>query len=154
MKMTELAKSFESLKLKNVKTFIASGNVIFESSEKQTSITKKIETELSKLRGYKVDVMLRTSPEVQSIVKNKMTDSATVKNYVVFLSDELKSEGKKWLLSLNDPLNVVKLKNREICVVHRAIIGKPLFPSNFEKKMGIRATIRSYSMLKRLSQTL
>jgi len=58
VKMEQLKKIFEDLKLKNVKTFIQSGNVIFETMEKDKNIlTKKIEKKLKASLNYEVLVI-------------------------------------------------------------------------------------------------
>ncbi len=45
IKMADLAEMFIGLKFKNVKTYIASGNVLFDSNEKDVS---KLEAKLKK----------------------------------------------------------------------------------------------------------
>ena len=46
IKMDHLKKLFEKMRFENVETFIASGNVVFETKSKSiNSIKKKIETE-------------------------------------------------------------------------------------------------------------
>ena len=49
IKMTDLKKMFESAGQENVQTYIQSGNVIFESNEKEVeSLAKRIEHQLEK----------------------------------------------------------------------------------------------------------
>ena len=55
VKMDYLRSLFESLGFSNVETFIASGNVIFDSTSKSTkALEKKIESYLLKTLGYEV----------------------------------------------------------------------------------------------------
>ena len=71
VKMDRLKKILEELKLKNVKTFIQSGNVIFETAEKDKNIViSKIEKKLKSSLGYEVLVMLRTDKELADIATN------------------------------------------------------------------------------------
>src|SRR5688500_12178257 len=90
VKMDALKKAFEALGFENVSTFIASGNVIFESSAKKTeTLEKKIETALEKELGYEVATFLRTDKQVAAIAehdafpKEKSKEGDT--RYVVFL---------------------------------------------------------------------
>jgi uncharacterized protein (DUF1697 family) len=69
IKMKELARIFADAGFKNVRTYVASGNVIFESgSANRAALTRKIEKALQKALGYDVTVVLRTLSEIESIV--------------------------------------------------------------------------------------
>ena len=90
IKMEALKNIFESLKLKNVKTYIQSGNVIFDASEKNSVLlNERIEKHLNKSLGYKVSVMLRTVTELGEIIKlnpyKKIDIDKDIHLYVSFL---------------------------------------------------------------------
>ena len=60
VKMDHLNKLFEKMGFENVETFIASGNVVFETKSKSVdSIKKKIEAELESLTGDPVAYRVR-----------------------------------------------------------------------------------------------
>src|ERR1700761_1452901 len=68
--MTRLRQEFEALGLKDVETFIASGNVIFSARQADTAaLAKKIETHLRKALGYEVATFVRTCDEVAAIAR-------------------------------------------------------------------------------------
>ena len=70
VKMEALRKLFESMGLSRVETYIASGNVIFETeARKPGALEKKIEDELKIALGYAVGTFLRSIPELTSIVE-------------------------------------------------------------------------------------
>ncbi len=72
VKMGELRTLFESLGLRSVETFIASGNVIFESNGRSVpSLERRIEDHLRKALGYEVKTFVRTDAEVAAIAKYK-----------------------------------------------------------------------------------
>ncbi len=65
LKMEQLGRLFEELKFGGVKTFIASGNVIFESKVKdEVKLEAMIEAHLLKSLGYAVDTFVRTREEI------------------------------------------------------------------------------------------
>jgi uncharacterized protein (DUF1697 family) len=65
IKMDELRGLFEAMKFSEVSTYIASGNVILESSLKDSAkVESHIERELAKSLGYEVDTFVRTRAEV------------------------------------------------------------------------------------------
>ncbi|HEY3476743.1 MAG TPA: DUF1697 domain-containing protein, partial [Anaerolineales bacterium] len=68
IKMADLKQIFESLELDDVQTYIQSGNVIFQSDEKDADLlAKQIERQLEKATGHKIQLFVRTLREVQTI---------------------------------------------------------------------------------------
>ena len=68
VKMDRLRKLFESLGLSNVETFIASGNVIFDSpAEDARTLEKQIEDYLRKSLGFEVATFVRSVSELEAI---------------------------------------------------------------------------------------
>ena len=68
VKMDQLREVFEQCGFKNVETFIASGNVIFDSTSKNPkALEKKIEAALLKAFGYEVHTFLRTPGELTAV---------------------------------------------------------------------------------------
>ncbi len=69
IKMVDLVKLFESLSFRNVKTYVQSGNVIFESPSVDTStIAGKIEKKIKQTHGFSVDIIIRTSDEFEKLI--------------------------------------------------------------------------------------
>jgi uncharacterized protein (DUF1697 family) len=68
VKMTDLKALFEQLAFANVATFIASGNVIFDTpAAAAAALEAKIEAHLQRELGYPVDTFLRTPAELAAI---------------------------------------------------------------------------------------
>ena len=65
--MDELRKLFVKMGLDGVETFIASGNVVFDTRARGAALEKKIETVLEKALGYEVKTFLRTGAEIAAI---------------------------------------------------------------------------------------
>src|SRR5690349_20856788 len=92
VKMDVLRALFESMGFSNVETFIASGNVIFESKLKgDRALEEKIEKKLKEALGYEVATFVRTDAEIAAIVayksfKKSQLDAAPTLN-VGFLSE-------------------------------------------------------------------
>ena len=98
VKMDYLRTLFEALGFKNVETFIASGNVVFEAkSQKPASLEKKIEQHLLKQLGYPVETFIRTVEEVASVGSAQPFSKAELKGsdtrlYVGFLATSPSAE--------------------------------------------------------------
>ena len=66
VKMEDIKKAFEALKFKNVKTLLASGNVLFEISKAdETALCAKIAEKLKSVFGFEVGVLVRSIEELQ-----------------------------------------------------------------------------------------
>ena len=69
IKMSDLKACFEELGFSNVLTYIQSGNVLFQSGERdKTTLTNKIEKELSKKFDYLSRLVTITHKELDAIV--------------------------------------------------------------------------------------
>ncbi len=87
VRMEQLRKLFEGLGLGSVETFIASGNVIFESAVGRAALETQIEGALEAALGYPVGTFLRTIPEVAAAARLPPFSSAAEEGttYVGFL---------------------------------------------------------------------
>ncbi len=71
LKMENLREMFEAMGFKNVQTVLASGNVVFESDELNTSsIENALEIGLKKDLGYKVAALVKSSFDIEELVKS------------------------------------------------------------------------------------
>jgi uncharacterized protein (DUF1697 family) len=69
VKMDALRAMFSAMKLAEVETFIASGNVLFSSRAADTAaLEARIEKQLAKSLGYSSEIFLRTAGELAAIV--------------------------------------------------------------------------------------
>lgn len=72
VKMDTLRRLFESMKLRDVETFIASGNVMFDSPSKDpVALEQRIERHLARELDYEVATFLRTPAELTEIVAHE-----------------------------------------------------------------------------------
>ncbi len=72
VKMPRLAELFTELGFANVSTYIASGNVIFDSDEtNEKALCKKIENRLSSGLGFEVPTLLRTTDELNQVLADQ-----------------------------------------------------------------------------------
>lgn len=75
IKMADLKTCLEKFGLSAVKTYIQSGNVLFESDSKnRTQLTEQIEKILSKTFNYQSNLVLITIQELEKIIKSAPKD--------------------------------------------------------------------------------
>jgi len=65
--MSELAAMCEAAGFDKVKTYIASGNVVFTSSKSEKAVKAALEAAMEKYAGKAVGVMLRTAEEMAAV---------------------------------------------------------------------------------------
>ena len=156
-KMDTLIEVFESLKLKNVRTFIQSGNVIFETATKNSSALRdKIEKKLESALGYEVKVIFRTIEEIESIIKlNPFKDkilNEDTRLFIALLYNAPGKEIKNLVDSFNNKKEYYSLVNNEVyCFIHRDKKKGFFSLLNLEKRLNIPLTTRQITTLKRLN---
>ncbi|MGH8015036.1 MAG: DUF1697 domain-containing protein [Candidatus Zixiibacteriota bacterium] len=155
IKMDALRTCFESINFKNVRTYIQSGNVLFDSPEtNESKLSGKIGKALKQSFGYDIAVMLRTVAEMQAIIENNPFKKLEPNSmpYVTFISDELSSNLKlPWYSSKKD-LEIVSFTGREFYSVGNLVNGRRGFPNGFiEKEFKILATTRNWNTTKKLA---
>jgi uncharacterized protein (DUF1697 family) len=156
IKMDHLKSFFESMKLQNMRTYIQSGNVLFESAEKDAqSLTKKIEKGIEDTYSFQVSVILRTVDELESVISQspykleemKETDSL----YVSFLAEAPTSEAIEKCMTFQNDLDEFIIQNREVYILIHKSYGNSQFSNNFlEKKLKVVATTRNWATVNKL----
>jgi uncharacterized protein (DUF1697 family) len=157
IKMKALRQPFESLGFLNVATFIASGNVIFETTTKNVkALEKKIEKRLREELGYEVATFIRTDIQLTKIAHYKsfpQTKINTASEFnIIFLSDRLDKKSRQKVRELKTSTNEFRVHGREIYWLRRKERGKSNFSTiPFEKALGKRFIIRSAKTIKRMA---
>ena len=86
--MTELTKLCTKAGFCDVKTYIASGNVVFSSRKSESAVKKVLEARLEAYAGKPVGVLVRTAAEMQAVLKdNPFPKAAPNRTVAIFLDD-------------------------------------------------------------------
>src|SRR4051794_41183665 len=148
--MAQLRKLFESIGLRGVETFIASGNVVFESSARPDRVfEQKIEAHLEKHLGYKVGTFVRSIPELRAIAqyepfKGPDFDLDRSSLYVGFLSDPPSRSAAARLNAMRTRNEALHVHGREFYWMSTVGLGRSEFTGAvLEKTLAAPATIRS-----------
>jgi len=159
--MKDLKLLYENLQLTDVKTYIQSGNVVFNMSEayNETTLCKKIETAIFEKYAFEVPVIIRTKEEIQEIINsNPFLNEDSInpeKLHVTFLSK------KPLTINLNsiEPLNYLpdrfRMAGREIFLHCPVNYGETKLSNKFfESKLKVSATTRNWKTVNRLFEML
>jgi len=84
--MSDLKEMCEALGFGGVRTYIASGNVVFTSRKSEAAVKKALETQLAAYAGKPVGVLVRSVAEMQAVLKdNPFPKAAPNRTVAVFL---------------------------------------------------------------------
>lgn len=95
VEMKRLKSLFESLGFADVATYINSGNVFFESDEKQPAIRTRIESGLKNEFGFEIPLLVKTEAEIRHIaeaIPDQWHNDPEQKTDVAYLFDKIDSE--------------------------------------------------------------
>lgn len=154
IKMNDLKKCFEAMNFTNVKTYIASGNVIFSANKtKNDVLVKTIEESLRKTFGYKAIVVLRTQAEMQATVDGfpKIFKNASWKHNVIFLGKDIDNKSILKSFSLKGDIESITYKKG---VIYWSAQMKNITKSNMIKLSSKpeyqRMTVRNQNTTKKI----
>ena len=152
--MQDLVVLFESFGFSNVKTYLQTGNVLFNSDDTDPAkILKIIDNGIFKKLGYRVTVILRTKQNLLDIADSKpfMNYEGDVKYYFTFLAETPK-QPPTLPIRMNDIENkVFKIDNNNVYTVGFNVKGRYGFPNVFiEKEFDVPATTRNWNTIRRI----
>lgn len=157
IKMEYLRELFEGMGFRGAKTFIQSGNVVFETTAKDIpALRRKIEQSLEKSLGYAVPVILRSREALEAIVRNNPfpanTGNGSTKTYVTFMADIPEAALQQAFMTYASELEKYHIHAGELYAhCRKDTDAKLLFSNNFvEKKLKITGTTRDMNMLQKL----
>jgi uncharacterized protein (DUF1697 family) len=158
VKMDALRTLFEVLGFANVATFIASGNVIFESADPDApALERRIERHLHGALGYEVATFIRSAADLAAIAQYQPFPAAelageTTSLYVGFLAAAPGDTAREKLLALRTPTDEFQVHDREIYWLCRTRMSdSPVSGALLEKALRMPATWRNSTTVQKLA---
>ncbi len=158
VKMERLRESFETLGFLNVETFIASGNVIFDSDSKNPrSLETLIEAGLSTELGFEAPTFIRTSAELGKLANYKAfqqseIDKATALN-ICFLKSPLDNDSINKLMERKNEIDDFAVHEREMYwLCHKKQSDSTFSNAVLEKTTGSQSTMRGLNTIIKMAE--
>jgi len=156
--MTDLKKVFEKAGYKNVRTVLASGNVIFATGDTDTKkISQAIVWGLKKAFKKDIIVIVRSEEDLKRMQKadpfKKIMVSPNIRRYVTFVSGEMKprtaiipysSDDSGFRILAATPIDVFSIVD-----ISRGK-GTPDMMKFLEKEFGAEITTRNWNTVERI----
>jgi uncharacterized protein (DUF1697 family) len=106
-----------------VETYIASGNVVFESKATPSKVKSELETCLLEYAGKPIGVVVRTAAEMRAVLKaNPFRDAEGKYTYAIFLDHSLPHDALDHVTGQSD--EKMSLGEREIFVHYPSGMGR------------------------------
>jgi uncharacterized protein (DUF1697 family) len=155
VKMAALKKIFGDLKLAEVETFIASGNVIFKSAGDAARLERLIDAGLQKALGYPVVTFLRTTEQIGAAAERDPFGAPVPPRgriYIGFLRDPPSPSARRQLGALTTPTDSFAVEGRELYWMCAIPSAESLTSGTvLEKVLGQAVTLRNANTVRRLA---
>jgi len=143
--MTELKSMCESAGFTAVRTYIASGNVVFDSKKSAAQVKAALEAALLQYAGKPVQVMVRTAPELaQVLAANPFPQAAPNRTVAIFLDTAPPADTLEKLSGRKD--EAIELGKREIYVHY----GEGMAQSKLKIRAAGEGTARNINTIAKL----
>jgi uncharacterized protein (DUF1697 family) len=161
VKMSELCALFERAKLSNVRSVIASGNVLFDTRATDiAAIERRIEGTLRAALGYDVDTYVRSPEELDAIVAHEPFDASdpvlerdTVQ--VVFTRSTIDAAARERIAALRTWYDDFAVFGRELFWRTRGRISdSAITPARFSRALGGSGTARNVTTVRKLAERI
>jgi uncharacterized protein (DUF1697 family) len=150
VRMEDLRELFQELGLEEVRTYIQSGNVFFDTRETDTpALTRRIERRLEQALGFETAVFLRTIPELKGVLAGspfrKMKARPDMRLCIVFSAEPIRRDLELPQFSPKKDLQILEAREREAYVVWYLKNGRPPSSQGFlDAALGKKTTTRFF----------
>jgi uncharacterized protein (DUF1697 family) len=147
--MPELRELLTSAGMRDVRTYVQSGNVVLRSDASPDRLARDCETQIARRFGLEIAVVVRTRDELAAVVACNLLGSVAEdpKRYqVAFLSAELDQEKLQALAQLAAPTERFEAAGRELYAWHPdGVARSKLWARIASKQLGVTATARKWT---------
>jgi uncharacterized protein (DUF1697 family) len=157
VKMTDLKAAFERAGCRNVRTFIASGNVLFDGPARLPAALKsRVAAELLKLFGKAPGVCYRTLEEIDALIgaepfANHAVDTQ-LKLYIAFMERIPPTLPKLPIVDARELVEITAIRGTDALIVsRRKANGMYGFPNACVEALGVTATSRNWNTVTRVA---
>ncbi|MDF2535395.1 MAG: cytoplasmic protein [Bacillales bacterium] len=159
IKMDDLRSMFESLGFTNVRTYIQSGNVLFESDLSLKEIIENLEKKYTMTFGFSSTLVLRTKDELENILNNLPFTKDKIEEakatciseclYVTILKETPSNEAVVNWIKFKTDIEEFQLNGRELYILVRTTIRDSKL-SLHAHKLDKSATSRNWNTMMKL----
>lgn len=157
IKMIDLIQVYENVGFNQVKTYIQSGNVVFQSNNSAIDAERTIRDNIEMNIGYKVPVMVISKEELDTtialnpFIRSGISDIKSL--HLTRLGDKPEIDKIKDISAFKDGENQFRIEGENIYLYCPNGYGKVKINNTFfEKKLNILATTRNWKTILALAE--
>jgi uncharacterized protein (DUF1697 family) len=161
VKMEDLKNVYIKLGFKNVLTVLNSGNIIFETEEKnKEAITKNLEVILEKTFGFKINIIVKSAQELKELIVSNPFNNIDVTDktrlYITFTDGIHKIDLKIPFISPGKDYSIILFEKGIICSVLTLSqkIGTTDLMKFLEKEFGNNITTRNWNTILKIGKQI
>lgn len=161
IKMAELKKVLEGIGLKEVQTYIQSGNVLLKSKEEEKVLQDMIQKAITAAFGFQIPVVLRTASELEEILRNcpfspeeiaeAEAGSDAESLYVAMLAQTPSEAGMAAIQVYKNEEEAYHILGRDVYLLFRNSIRNSKLANNLQK-LDASATTRNWKTMNKLAE--
>ncbi len=151
--MAELRRALEHEGLEAVRTYVASGNVVFSSGRERAVLAPLIERVVEDRFGVSSAIVLRTPKELERVLAAHPFGTDTSRTYVTFLAGKPAAAGVRRLEALDVEPDRAVVVGSDVFVHYPDGAGRPrLTGAQLERAIGVPGTSRNWRTVTRLAE--
>ena len=157
--MGKLKATFEDARMRDVTTYINSGNVVFKDDRrKPATIAKALEKAIEADLGFRIEVLLRDLPAIKKLLKalpKRWTNDATMRCDVLFLWDKFDRKDVLQELNIKPEIEDVRyVPGAILWRVDRSNVMKSRLPKIIGTDLYKGMTIRNANTVRKLGELM
>jgi uncharacterized protein (DUF1697 family) len=157
IKMESLRTTFARLGFENVKSYINSGNLVFETAKSDDrKLAQKIHDAIQNEFGFDISVMVRSMTEILEIVSNNPFEGQFEDHkymHLFFLGAELTPEQAALLDAQSSDAEIFHINGRHIlCLLKKSILESVVGKGFIDKKLKVPATARNWRTVIKIAE--
>ncbi len=154
--MKDLVHDLESLDLTHIRTYIQSGNVVFQTSKKvAATLVRNIADIIEKRHGFKPDVLILSPNRLKTAIEDNPYPEAHAEPktlHLSFLASPPTAPNIESLTKIKSPTERFHLAD-DVFYLHAPDgIGRSRLAANVEKLLGVPATGRNWRTVQKLME--
>ncbi|MFL5943762.1 MAG: DUF1697 domain-containing protein [Gaiellaceae bacterium] len=151
--MAQLRALLEEAGYANVRTFIASGNVLLEGPRSRPKVAAELERLIADAFGVDTTAILRTPAELEAVVTGHPFGADTSHSHVVFLATKPGREAAERLAGVDASPDRAELVGQDVYLRYSAgVQGSRFSAARLERLLEVRATHRNWRTVAALAE--
>jgi uncharacterized protein (DUF1697 family) len=152
--MADFLTLLEQLKLRNIKTYIQTGNAVFQTTAKATQeLPEKLKGAIKDRHGFAPDVVVLSLAELETAIAANPYPKANENPkslHLTFLNSKPKKPDLEFLHELKTASEDFTLENKVFYFYAPDGIGRSKAASQIEKSLGVSGTARNWRTVQKI----